>query len=403
MTLEQLDAKLEELQARASAALTNMFEFDSQPTYRRLKGEAGASRIDLAGQTRDRAAAAVAGLADAFPLLSALQQVLDRAAVCREAVRRFRAGDAKLRELEGLLLGPSVVVSEGERPLADRSLFSSSEVSARQTPDALLAALAAAFDSAKTVVFQMEAAWNRLAPEISKLAGELETLRKQALDLQEDCGTDLGQLDAAVKAIAARVQNDPLGTDDAFAREIRPQFQAVQDRLKGQAARRDGLRADLRFARDRLKEMAGLMQQCAAVYEECRQKVAAGAVACPAGDGTTDLNEWLYRLDTHAASGGWKGAAIGLQRWQEAYDARSHELAGLIASNQRLLDARVELRGRLSALSAKAQARGVGEDPSLVEIASGAQALLSAPRTPLDRVGALVERYEEQLRKVARS
>jgi hypothetical protein len=61
------------------------------------------------------------------------------------------------------------------------------------------------------------------------------------------------------------------------------------------------------------------------------------------------------------------------------------------------LDLRRELRGRLSALKAKALARGVAEDSKLVPLAQKAAELLHARPTPIEEAAWLVSQYEARL------
>jgi hypothetical protein len=61
------------------------------------------------------------------------------------------------------------------------------------------------------------------------------------------------------------------------------------------------------------------------------------------------------------------------------------------------LDLRRELRGRLSALKAKALARGVSEDAKLVPLAQKAGELLHARPTPIEEASWLVSQYEARL------
>jgi hypothetical protein len=65
--------------------------------------------------------------------------------------------------------------------------------------------------------------------------------------------------------------------------------------------------------------------------------------------------------------------------------------------NNAPLELRRELRGRLTALRAKAHARGAAEDSRLVDLAQRAMTALYAKPTPIDEASRLVQQYEARL------
>jgi hypothetical protein len=73
-----------------------------------------------------------------------------------------------------------------------------------------------------------------------------------------------------------------------------------------------------------------------------------------------------------------------------------------MAANRAPLELRIELRGRLDALKAKARAYGVAENPELTRLAEEAYGLLHSRPTPMDRAEVSVSEYERALTERAR-
>jgi hypothetical protein len=88
---------------------------------------------------------------------------------------------------------------------------------------------------------------------------------------------------------------------------------------------------------------------------------------------------------------------VGIDRWLTQGHNLLSRLEQSLQANRQALDSRRELRGRLSALQAKAVARGWVEDAALVDLATQAKQMLYSRPTPLDEAQACLQRYERQL------
>ncbi len=97
--------------------------------------------------------------------------------------------------------------------------------------------------------------------------------------------------------------------------------------------------------------------------------------------------------DTHTR----RSVAVGVRRWLEAAHRHLTHDQTVLRDNQALLDERLELRGRLDALTAKAAGCGLAEDPLLAVDAQSARALLYRRPTPLEEARQLVARYQASL------
>ncbi len=92
-------------------------------------------------------------------------------------------------------------------------------------------------------------------------------------------------------------------------------------------------------------------------------------------------------------------AREALLTWQQAFTPVVEAIESSLACYKRDLALRKELRGRLQALQAKAQAKGKIEIPQLCQLAKCAEQGLYSRPTPLDEVELWTQQYEQQLNR----
>ena len=92
--------------------------------------------------------------------------------------------------------------------------------------------------------------------------------------------------------------------------------------------------------------------------------------------------------------------SVGLRNWNYAAGDCVSDLQKIHAANSGPLELRKELRGRMNALKAKAQAYRVEEDAGLRALATEAEGLLYMRPTPIDRADETVTRYQSALSKL---
>ena len=88
---------------------------------------------------------------------------------------------------------------------------------------------------------------------------------------------------------------------------------------------------------------------------------------------------------------------MGLDNWNSAARSCVSDVQKIHAANTAPLELRNELRGRLNALKAKAQALSVEDDVGLRTAATEAEVLLFTRPTPIDRATDAVARYQALL------
>jgi len=89
--------------------------------------------------------------------------------------------------------------------------------------------------------------------------------------------------------------------------------------------------------------------------------------------------------------------SVGLQNWNSAARDCVSDVRKILQANRAPLELRNELRGRINALKAKAQACRVEEDAGLRELGNAAETLLYTRPTPIDRACDAVSRYQALL------
>jgi hypothetical protein len=325
-----------------------------------------------------------------------------------EKAKALRAGlnprrpEAALREIEGLLQGPSIVMPPVATPLARRSLLGTSATSL--TPDQLLSAMVASYEVARDAVAAVDHAWQQLDPECRRAAAEADRLQGQAAGLGEDATAELAAARARLAAVEAGITRDPLGASRSLTAEVFERLGQVEQRLGELRRQREQVSGDLERARALLAETRAAPDRAAAALERCRREVVLeGPAPAPVDRGRIDgIGEWLATLERTAAAGRWQAAEVGLARWLAAAQQVHADAAAAERASREPVERRDELLGRLLARRQQARVRagrsGQALDAALEQKAVRAEGLLRQVPTPLAEAARLVAEYEEGLR-----
>ena len=207
--------------------------------------------------------------------------------------------------------------------------------------------------------------------------------------------------EARIKQIRKEIDEDPLKARDAYATAIEPLLTRLRKELQEVIRVRNEAQQGMDKARELFRKLVDTNSQAVAAGIESQAKVAAGDLSLlrsAVEQATLDaLSKWLDTLAAKIAEGQPKPVLIGLDRWnaQATQAMRTAELA--LAANQAPVAERRELRGRLQALKAKAQAIGLSERPELSDLASRAARLLYDTPTALAEARDLVRQFERSL------
>jgi hypothetical protein len=384
LTLEQLDQRLAEWRQKIDCISQNLIDLHGLSTYQRLTDS------PLAGLTQVKVGPVLIAMADLFQQLDLLIGVIDRATQLRKQVPRWMASEQQLLEIENLLLGPSIQFATMPVPLGQRGLLTAVESQSVMTPEQLLHIMTVAFEQAKQIVLQIEAAW-------STLEAQLAQAERQLAGWGQD-SANLGAIAAALAKLRDQLATDPLGAKECFEDQIAPaiaQLQITREQTQRQQAE---VQAQLQQAQNRLAQLQELRQRAIATYQESQAKVSQVTVQPALAQENLDaLSSWLARLAAKLTPDNAPAIRVGLENWlvkAKAYIALEERA---IKVNNQPLATRRELRGRLAALQAKALARGSIEDPTLTQLAIQAKQLLSTRPTPLNEAMRLVIDYEKRI------
>jgi hypothetical protein len=358
-----------EATAERDAIQSNLLDLDNSLGIRLLKGTM------LTGVSKTRWDAASSELATLWDLYAAYSAIISEA-----------AGSRDLARITTLMTGPSVQVTRGPRPLAERDLADTG--TDRLTLAAARTRMRAQFADIAALAAATEKAWNDAAAQLEVVASDLartdpsgdDALTAEAAAVRRE----LGGLRDALNA-------DPLGIAPGPAAALAERAAGLAARAAEVAAVRDN--ADARIAaagRAAATARAGHADAVAAA-ERAAVKVIVRDQVPP----FTDPSPRLAAVADLRAAGRWTRLAADL-------DALDRDLAAAIAqfkdAERRmagLLASRDELRGLLGAYKAKAARLGAIED--LATLYDAARELLWTAPCDLDVAEQAVQRYQHEV------
>ena len=389
-------------QDRLALVSRNLSEINELPALQRVKARLRATPDFYAGDTASRVNDALAALDDLWKDYLLLNALIDQADTLHKQSGIFHDRESEMREL---LHGRSITLPIAHVPLADRDLLASAERADKVTPDELLAAMNALFTLAKDTILELEGAETRSRQRLDAIAGAAPQLAARAEALAFD-PTQIAAIAGPLEALSADLAADPLGAgkkltacEGALA-EWRAQLESAEKE-------RDALEAAFTSAADRLKDLRELARQAQEAYEDCFAKIAhQSAQARPTEASViSQFGVWLDDLDTSRKRGGWRAARAGLDKWLAACATHQETARRTLAANRAPLEAREELRGRLKALRAKADAhaaRGAGIDAEAAWLGDEARDILYSQPADIEKAAALLSAYEAAINRAIR-
>jgi chromosome segregation ATPase len=314
----------------------------------------------------------------------------------------LRRREETLAEIERLLTGPSIELSEAETPLAQRELIRTDGRAHAVTPDEILAGMIEAFDGAKEVVLSLEAAWARLQPAFEAAEEKVRALRQRAEALGPQAGAipELRQAQQRLELSRSRVVSDPFGVAELFDAALAPLLTGARARLEELEAERATVTAELEQAQRLLADLVEANAACRSTLQECQQQIEPRTdlrAPLPPPD-LEQMATWLATLAGAHREGRWQAARIGLERWRESASPMLAAERDAARANRLALETLAELKGRLGALEARARALR-SSDATLERLALQARLLLDQPPVPLQRAASLIAACEKRLRE----
>lgn len=400
MTQEEVDRLLATMDSQSQVVTANLLELEDLPMYKELTSST--SPPQLTGRTQAMVEPALAAVQELWRYFGLFNGLLRQARDLRGTDRKIR--DTKIAELEELLTGRSIKLPAKKIPLAQRGLLTGAETDDSITPDDLLRAMSAAFDTAKSVVLEIDAAWDLLLPACTRARDESSALGKLCAELGMTPTPELLAARAQLELFKRLVAFDPLGVSAGLDQEVASALAAARAQLTNLKEQRDLIPADLDRARVLLDEIQQLAGRGRAALDLTRQKILQPEGLKEPLDASIlsveprGLIPWLSRLEALAAGPRWQTARRGLDQWMLAADGTRATAQEILTANETPYQARNELRGLLDALKAKAAASGLAEDPQCTRLYGEARDLLYTAPCDLSGAGAAVSRYGALLR-----
>jgi hypothetical protein len=376
-----LDTELNRLKQASERIAANLVELEIDSSRQLLETS------NLTGRSAARWSEASTALSDLWTWRALLDGLIGRA----EKLRGPRHAD----ELRSLITGPSIELTRGEVPLAERDLLGSPEVTIHCTADELLARMSSAFDLAKSVQAEFQQAWSSLIPPLADARTSLDDARARSTSLGDPDRSDLRDAAAELDRLSAWLDDPLAAVPDQIAR-LNASLAAIRRELEATAALRDTLDAQLDNARARLTRLKAIVGESREAHEELLVKIAVPSAPAPPEipDG---LSGELDQIAEHARSGAWREARRQLDAWLDRTTALLDEADSSLRANRAPIEARNQLRALLEAYQVKAGRLGAIEDPELEQVFTQAHQVLFTAPTDLSVAAQLIRRYQELL------
>jgi regulator of sigma D len=405
MRLPELDALLADWQQKMGTIAHNLYEFCDLPTYQRLMGTGGMPKATLTGITQQKVAMVNSDFTYLYQLFELLRETIDRAASLRTQVPK-RGGEAIMAEIETLLTGLSIGLPLQIVPIQSRDIVGASTLGDRVTLEELLNRMAETFTRSKTVVLEIDAVWNHLELGLADLQQranpilqEMSALIAQSpmlvpVAIQQSFSAFQAQFAAVHQAIDA----DPLTANASLIDQIEPSLKAMEQHLFDLKAQRQSVMRSLDDGIRSLQQLRDLCGKALTQKTEWQDKIVQSQpVIIPSSEVVVELTQWLDRLSKNAQDGNFMPVKVGLSRWQAQFEIALTQVQAAIDQMTQALQQRIELRGRLIAMKAKASFMGRAEDPALCTIEAKAEKVLYSRPTDLQVSQQLIGEYERSL------
>ena len=407
ITSAQLDELLKDWQQKLGAVSQNLYDLDNLPTYQRLAGTSKMPQARLTGKTQTLVAGAMSELDRLFQSFELLRQTIDQAREMRDRLPRFGKVDEKIAEIITFLSAESIELPVNASPLASRDLGMVASHFQKVTPISVLITMSKLFQSAAAVIFQVDAAWNKLEPKLLLLYEQTRPIDAQIHQLAqqypgalpEGLQKQLEQVRSQIKSAQLEIDRDPIAAAETSLVDVEAPLNAIVLAIIELAQTREQVAQSLDAAQRSFQRLETLNTESIAKFTELREKVLnpSGLKAPLTQDHLSGLHQWLNKLQTTAHLGNVIPVKVGLTKWQAQLDhAIAYEQSAL-TSNNAPLQHRSELRGRLLVLKAKAKALGFAEEPPLADLEQQVQQMLYSRPTDLGRASTVLQAYEQAL------
>jgi hypothetical protein len=404
--LDALDAELAALQAATNQLAVTLMALDDDTTRATL----GRAR----GETAARWQPVSADLDTAWTLYPQLSARVDGLLELRGAGRR--AGRDTVARLDEALHTGIDLAAAGAAPAACVRLTAAAGSGAADGAGAAGGSAGAAGGSAgeppRLVAASLAAALRVLLAGVEDLLARVREAQRELLPRAEASVRALGELRGAVdgvtgsaadQAITVKLEAlnetlaaDPLSLSAADFDAVDETIASAHAAATSAEALRRHLAERLAAGRALLEALPALLAEARAARDLARVKIADLPRTADGPPGVAEprrLTGELTALDALAAADQWRALAARLPAWSARVHAATDQAATTRDGCRALLAQRDELRGRLGAYRAKAQAYGLAEEAELIRLADLAHGTLYTAPCDLAAAGQQVGAY----------
>jgi hypothetical protein len=388
--LDTLDGRIADLRATLERIVQNLLELDDDVTRQVLDASSS-----LAGRTAESWHEAQQRLSSLWQGQLALAAVLEQ--VVDERGSKSSLPRAALGRLTSLLDGPSVSLP---RPDAPRALTEGTSPTETLTVDEVIARMSSDYDSVMALVSEVAAVWTVIVPRLGALETTIAELEASADAASTRRPNDLASARRAIGDAEELARSDPLAVSDEVLSTVATMVERASISLRASLAVHHELQGDLAAARASVDECTRALDRARTAGAEVAAKIVLPAEEQSAlGRLGTTLDELEGELAEASRLAGTRPADA--TRVLRTLVARATGLRDQIdelgASAGAAMATRDELRGRLDAYRAKAQALGRGEDLELDRLFVGARDVLYSAPCDLAEAEALVTAYQRSI------
>jgi hypothetical protein len=405
MRLPELDALLADWQQKMGTIAHNLYEFCDLPTYQRLMGTGGMPKATLTGTTQQKVVMVNSDFTYLYQLFELLRETIDRATSLRTQVPK-RGGEPIMAEIETLLTGHSIALPLQIVPIQSRDIVGASTLGDRITLEEILTRMAETFTRSKTVVLEIDAIWNHLELGLADLQQRANPILQEMSALIANSPMlvpvaiqqSFSAFQVQFAAVHQAIDTDPLTANESLITQIEPSLQAMQAHLSALQSQRQEVFRSLDEGLRSLQALRELCEKALLQMPEWQDKIVqTQSIVIPSSEVVVELTQWLDRLSKNAQDGNVLPVKVGLSRWQVQFEIALTQVQAAIDQMTQALQQRIELRGRLTAMKAKASFMGRAEDSVLCTIEAQAEKVLYSRPTDLQVSQQLIGEYERSL------
>jgi len=390
---------------RIAAIGNDLLSLSEMDSYRLLTGADKFEQVRLDGVSKRMVEPVISKIPMMWQVFAILSEQIDRAEGLRRSVKHWKVSDKSVKEIARLLKDQTIELPTGAASTLDfqETKFHETEMHVQVTSaEDLCNALERLFTEVKEQVQSVDLLWLKLPQMLASQESEIPQLQNQAKALAEDCDNQIATIRETIVRLRLRIPCDPIGVRDDLKISVSETITSIRRRLEETEVKRAQLNADIRRCRQTLASLKQTRIESHAAYLKARDKItdAPGLIAPLSIEQLDDLESWLGKVEEANKNGFWKPVLVGLQKWRSAAEELLTQEYAALAANRAPLELRDDLRGRLSALIAKATASTKSSaavlDPTPLNAAAAeAEKALYAARVSLPEAAALVAKYQE--------